>query len=73
MQHLALPHPVLFSRLRTWCFISCTTLECYNLSTGKDTTLDESNSVNHAVVLKLVEGLEQKGHNQRHAESFLLV
>ena len=32
-------------------------------STGKDTSLDESSGVTHAVVLRLVEGLEHKGHH----------
>ena len=31
--------------------------------TGKDNSLDESNGVTHAVVLKLVEGLENRGHH----------
>ena len=31
--------------------------------TGKDNSLDDSNGVTHAVVLKLVEGLEMKGHH----------
>ena len=35
----------------------------HNLQTGKDTSLDESSGVTHAVVLRLVEGLERKGHH----------
>ena len=35
----------------------------YTGHTGKDTSLDQSNGVTHAVVLKLVEGLENKGHH----------
>ena len=31
--------------------------------TGKDDSLDSSNGVTHGVVLKLVEGLENKGHH----------
>ena len=40
---------------------------CYDIHiltiTGKDNSLDESNGVTHAVVLKLVEGLENRGHH----------
>ena len=31
--------------------------------TGKDSTLDDTNGATHGVVLKLIEGLEHKGHH----------
>ena len=33
------------------------------MNTGKDDSLDDSNGVTHGVVLKLLEGLENKGHH----------